>query len=335
MSDWQLENDFDLKPATERALNEREARLILAKNRIKMGIPYLDVALDGIRRNELLLLGASSGVGKTELASHIAKTNVEAGKRVHFVALEAEDAEIERRIIFKLIAHLYYSDKGRKKNIFLSYRDWVFGNLDHDLVYYETEAKRIFHEKYKLLTTIYRKKDFDVETFTRALMSFKHESDLVIVDHLNYFDYDERQTENVAITKIMKTLRDLVLISGVPIILVAHVRKRDRFSKGMMPGLEDFHGSSNIYKIATQAVILAPATTENPHPTKWPTLMRVAKSRVEGAVKNYVARVTFNSEVNAYESHYEMGYYRDGQETFEVIDNYDLLPRWARPKAGG
>ena len=59
------------------------------------GIKYLDAALHGIKPNDLILIGASSGAGKTELCTHIAKTNAKLGKRVRYIALEAEKNEIE------------------------------------------------------------------------------------------------------------------------------------------------------------------------------------------------------------------------------------------------
>jgi replicative DNA helicase len=321
----------DVRPSVERLEGERENRLTLARNRIKTGVPFLDKALGGMRRNDLLLVGGSSGGGKTELVSQIAKTNVEAGRRVHFFALEAEEREIERRILYKLIAQAFHKDPHRDKRLFISYRDWVFGELDNDVIEYETQAQRIFTEKYKGLHTIYRKGEFSVEEFERYLLAIKDETDLVIVDHLNYFDFDERINENLAVTQIVKKIRDLALITGVPIVLVAHIRKRDKRTAGILPELEDFMGSSNVYKIATQCVLIAGADSRhNPDPKRWPTYIRVAKNRIDGSLTRYMARIEFNSERNEYEPQYTLGRYSPGMETFEGIQNLDELPHWAR-----
>jgi replicative DNA helicase len=329
------ELDFNLVPeirsSVERLEGERENRLTLARDRIKTGVPFLDKALGGMRRNDLLLVGGSSGGGKTELVSQIAKTNVEAGRRVHFFALEAEEREIERRILYKLLAQAFYRDAGRDKRLFISYRDWLFGALDDLVVHYETEAQRIFSEKFRGLHTIYRTGEFSVTEFERYLLAIKDETDLVIVDHLNYFDFDERINENVAVTQIVKKIRDLALITGVPIVLVAHIRKRDKRAAGILPELEDFMGSSNVYKIATQCVLIAAAdSTHNPDPKRWPTYIRVAKNRVDGSLTRYMARIEFNSEKNEYEPTYTLGRYKPGMEAFEPIQNLDELPHWAR-----
>jgi replicative DNA helicase len=54
------------------------------------GVTYLDAALKGICPNDLILIGATSGAGKTELCAQIARINAKLGKRVNYIALEAE-----------------------------------------------------------------------------------------------------------------------------------------------------------------------------------------------------------------------------------------------------
>jgi replicative DNA helicase len=82
----------------DRIKGERAERLQLATRVLSFGVKFLDVALGGIMARDMVLLGAVTGAGKTTLASVIAETNVERGKRVHYFALEAEHGEIERRI---------------------------------------------------------------------------------------------------------------------------------------------------------------------------------------------------------------------------------------------
>jgi replicative DNA helicase len=323
--------DINVKSAADRVAGEREHRLDLARGLVKTGVPFLDKALKGLRRNDLLLVGASSGAGKTEFVSGVARANVAAGRRVHFFALEAEEREIERRILWRHIAQLFFSDPNRPR-VPISYADWLYGELDHVLERYETQAQRIFDERYKRLYTIYRRGEFDIQEYERTLMAIRDQTDLIICDHLNYFDFDDGMDENRATTQIMKKIRDLSLLTGVPQILVAHIRKKERKSKAIMPDLEDFMGSSNVYKIATQAVLIAGAPDQPSSPTRWPTYMRIAKSRTDGSLKRFVARCHFDSERNEYEPTFGLGHWRDGMEQFEPISEVSLMPRWAVPR---
>lgn len=329
MSEWEL--DLDIRSAADRLDGERDERLRLATSMIRLGVPFLDRATGGMRKTDLLLVGAYSGAGKTELVSTIARANVAKGKRVHFFALEAEEREIERRIIYKYLAKAFYDDPKRPK-VNLTYRNWLLGLVDNDVYGYETYAQKIFKERYGNLFTIYRKREFGVLDLERYLMFIKDKSDLVIIDHLSYFDFDDGKNENQAVTEVVKKIRDLALLTRLPIILVTHLRKKDRFSKAIAPSLDDVFGSSNVAKIATQAVLMASAQTTEPEasPTLWPTYIRIAKDRVDGSVTKYIARCNFDSARNEYEKDYTLSRWREGLEQFEPITNLDHLPRWAR-----
>ena len=56
--------------------------------------------------------------------------------------------------------------------------------------------------------------------------------------------------ENRAVKNIVKRIRDVSLAIGVPVIVVAHLRKKDRIPRPLAPDLDDFHGASDITKIA-------------------------------------------------------------------------------------
>jgi replicative DNA helicase len=330
MNEWDLE--IDIQSAADRAVNEREDRLVQARDLVKTGVPFLDACLLGMRKSDLLLIGGRSGGGKTELATQIAKVNAMRGKRVYYFALEAEDKEIERRIKYRLIAHFFFKDKNRPK-IEISYRDWLYGLLDAELAPYELEACKVIEAKYKTLYTIYRKKEFMVTHFERYMLAIKDQADLVIVDHLDYFDYEDSVEENKAKKKTVKAIRDLALLTKVPVVLIAHIRKKDRLNKAIMPDLEDFMGSSDVYKICTMAVLLAAYKKDGLANAKsWPTLMRVAKFRVDGSAERFLGKVYFDIDKNEYEQGYSLGLFRDGLETFEPIVDLGQTPKWARKK---
>lgn len=322
--------DFFMTPSKEKYRKGKERRLENLKNKLSFGVTFLDNALGGIRPNDLILIGARSGVGKTEIATHIAKQNIKNGKRVHFFALEAEDNEIEDRIRYKEMANLFFKDPYRP-NVKLSYSNWIEGHLEGHIDKYEDQAIKELENSPEKLSSFYRTNagDFTIKEFERYLMAIKSQSDLVIIDHLNYFDYDEKMAETVAVTQIVKKIRDLALLTGLPIILISHLRKRDRFDKGIVPDLEDFFGSSNVYKIATKAILLAPSS-DNPDSHRWSTYMRIGKNRIEGSATRFIAKCTFNSRENKYEPEYKLAKWKPGIEEFIPIDNVNDLPDWQR-----
>ena len=97
---------FFLK-ASDRFEKDFENRKSEHNNLLTFGVRYLDDAMKGISRNDLVLVGAPSGAGKTQFCVNLALKNSEQGKRVHYIALEAYEGEIERRLMFQTISNIY------------------------------------------------------------------------------------------------------------------------------------------------------------------------------------------------------------------------------------
>ena len=80
-------------------LEEAIERFSMKKNDLcSYGVPCLDHALGGIYKNDLVVVGADSGVGKSELVLNIAKYNASRGKRVVLYYLEGGHTEAMRRM---------------------------------------------------------------------------------------------------------------------------------------------------------------------------------------------------------------------------------------------
>ena len=331
-------NDFTLsllkglESSAHRIEAERPLRLDNASRCLSFGVSFLDECLGGIFPNDLIILGAKTGFGKSQLASLIAMHNIKAGKRVHFFALEAEEYEIERRIKYQLIADRFFSLFGNTKPkapFRLNYMDWYYGKFDQELDQIEKEVEAEF-DQFKNLITYYRQREFDIKEFQRITLSIKDETDLMIVDHLHYFDYDDRD-ENKAVKETVKGIRDLALITGKPVVLVAHVRKSDKKSKQLIPDLEDFHGSSDIGKIATKAITIAPCYDENATTIKR-TYFQVLKCRIDGSRAHLTALLAFNTQQHRYERAYYLGKLSQDGTEFNPF-KFNEMPDWAKNAA--
>ena len=319
---------LDFRTAPTRLTNERDERLERARKRLRYHHGFLDDVTRGIGANDLVLLGAETGAGKTDMATSIAKANARAGKRVFYFALEAEPKEIERRTKYALIVELAVKASDPRAAE-LTYIDWICGRADGVAAKYETAADAIVQEQLSTLHTYYRGAKFDLATLKKLFLAVQTQADLVVIDHLHYVDIDDDETENRGYKRIVQAIRGTAIDTGVPVILVAHLRKRDLRARQIVPHMEDFHGSSDLIKNATHAIQIAPAriiASPSQKPYLAPTFVHVPKDRHVGA-NHLVALCWFDRRYRTYLPSYTLGRLTDGGTNWEPIR--EGVPRWA------
>jgi len=147
-------------------------------------------------------------------------------------------------------------------------------------------------------------------------------ADLVIIDHLQYIDNDPDKSEYAQTSSTMKLIKDLTKIKKIPIVLVSHLRKKDRFRN--FPDNDDFHGSSNIAKEAETCIIIF--RNKQVHSNKSDTIIRVTKCR-HGSERQHMGRINFNPVKGTYDKEYTL-VYPDGKDLVEF--SLGDLPHWAR-----
>lgn len=321
---------------------ERTNRLNFNPSRAcHFGIKCLDDALPYIIPNELVVIGADSGIGKSEMAVQIAKHNAANGKNVYLFYLEGGEEEAIRRMKWIDILGIYYKNY-KSFGLEMSYAKWVTNNLKSPIIdQIEDELPDIYEKLYGNRLHIYtRTNQINADAVYNTLMNFwsgeqfnkkiMFNVDLIIIDHLHYFNLEEnvRGTEATQITSILKKIKEIPDFHNIPVILFSHLRKKSR-DRGM-PDQEDFHGSSNIPKIASTAVIISPSASETSNATNiYPTFFRIVKSRY-GIKANYCMRTDFNLNERSYGKDYELyGVDSFGKLTDEPIPKYNW-PKWAK-----
>lgn len=320
-----LKNDF--KSVSSRVADESKQREGISKKIMSFGIDFLDHATRGILPDDLVILGARSGAGKTQFCVNLALINSLMGKKVHMIALEASTLEIERRMKYLILAELFYSDKDRvKTDTAMNFINWYLGDHENTLAKYEDQARQRtgFLENF---FTFYKTDKFGIKELIESVESVFDETDLIIIDHVHYFDFDD-DNENKALREITKTVRKICQVIQRPIILVAHLRKRDKNNTEVAPGLDEFHGSSELTKIATKVISIGVGNMITPG--LFETYVRIPKCRIDGSVTRYAGKVIFNGRTNRYDSNYELG-------TISNSGSYDVVspektPPWARVK---
>ncbi len=208
----------------------------------------------------------------------------------------------------------------------MNYTDWLLGNCEKACGEFNGWADQQMLECLGSLRTFYRGAKFDADDLRAWILKIYAQTDLIIIDHLHYIDSDDKENEARGLGETVKTIRDVSLRIGKPIILVAHLRKRDQRAKQIVASLDDFHGSSNIVKICTQAIAFEHAAGIDA--TKWflsPTFMTVLKDRRAGAT-GFVAVTQFDRRVRGYADNYTLG--RIKESKWEQISPGDR-PGWA------
>lgn len=313
--------------APSRVVGELEDRHALAAKALRYHVPFLDDCLRALLTNDLVLLGAPSGIGKTDLALGIAASNAAQGRSVHYFALEAEPRELERRTKFAMLSREAYRTKHASAHD-MNYADWILGRCEHICRDLNRAVDQAILERLGSLWTYYRGANFYAKDLQREILAIHTVTDLIVVDHLHYIDSDD-ENEQKALGDTVKTLRDVALRIGKPVLLVAHLRKRTGGAKQIIATLDDFHGSSNIVKICTQAITIEHAASiESP---KWylaPTFMSVLKDRRGGAPR-VVAMTMFDRRTKGYLDTYTLGRVTKGGAEWEQI-NFDDKPSWAK-----
>ena len=312
------------KNAWERA-QETEKRLeFFRKEKLSYGIKFLDDALGGIMPVDLTLIGAPSGAGKTGFVTNLALANIRAGKKVHYIALEAYEGEIEDRIQYAILANIYFSDPNRKHARF-NMRNWREGKLKHIHLQYMKEFNEQI-ECLKNLETFYYGKRFGIDDFIRNAFLIEDDTSLIIVDHVHYFDIDD-ENENRGMKSLIKEIRNVQFGIKKPIVLVSHLRKPEKRNAELCADMYEFHGSSDLVKIATQVVTIGKG--DMPKPGVFESFIRIPKNRWDGGVTFYTGKVLFSLKKNAYEEQSKIGILTKGGTQWEELAE-ERLPDWAR-----
>lgn len=240
-----------------------------------------DKHLQWILPDELVVIAADTGSGKSEISYKIAVENAKKDKKVFLFSLEWSLEEIALREIQREIA--------KQKSInTVDYR-YNWGKHVKD----EEDAIRNYSDKVKKNLKVFNKKEKTTLWFIKELITkSKDRFDMFIIDHLHYISFDW-QNENKEISDIMRELKMLTDIIKKPVVLVSHLRKRNK-KISPIPTIDDLYGSWNIAKEATTILIicrddsdLMPAMYKKKH-ISWTRFMLV-KSRAWLPLMQFIA----------------------------------------------
>lgn len=288
------------------------------------GISYLDEKLHGIMRGDLILIGASSGAGKSSIANNIAFYNRDKGVKIALYSLEnfEDDLYMEK-------AWLYYINRTRQYD--LSLREFACGDVikrkDADKIILQ-EAQTYAEQAYKNIIIHTRETHFDLEKLCKYIKEDveKNNVQLVILDHLDYLDkMDESDSDITHMTLLMRTIRDLQDAYKIGFVAISHLRKGQNYGKEKMiiPTMDEFIGSSNKVKESTVVCLFSPDNEyneANPNSHLRGTFCCVRKNRF-GGYDNKASRLLFDRQRNEYLRSYELLVVNAGGTAVQTLSN--------------
>jgi len=297
------------------------------------GISCLDDCFVGIKKNDLIVCGAPSGTGKTEILTNIACNNASKGKKVYFFALESYPREIERRIAYKIASNKFFEDENRPK-IRISFMAYENNMVDKAFkpyaIFGETEAETLYRENLKIC--LRGKNGYNVNHFVEEFSELNLLADLILVDHINYFDQIGKMSEYENLTYAAKKINEMVNIHSVPVIVAAQLNRNWTKDKPIVPDLDSIHGTSNIAKEATKVFFITKNKSENQPRANYlsPTYIHAAKNRSNGDTNKYVLEVNFDFRNNSYEQNYFIGELSYDRTSINKYLQFENKPCWAK-----
>lgn len=246
----------------------------------------------GLRKGEMLLLTAGSGIGKSTSAREIAyKLKMKDGLKVGMVMLEENPKKTLRDLLsihMNKPLHLCWNEE-TKKTAYAEY-DKVFG--DGGFVIYDHFGSI---EGNNLLQTI------------RYLIVCE-ECDFVIFDHVTIavsgLD-DSLGDERKCIDRLMTNLRALIEETGAGIVVVSHLRKTDTkatpFEQGGNISMDDLRGSGSLKQLPDMILALERNQQAEEECARNTIRIRVLKNRFNGNT-GLAGKIRFNKSTNRIEN---------------------------------
>lgn len=234
--------DEALLEAFEAYINRKHSK---ADAGMRTGFMSLDKLIGGFKKGHLIILAASTSMGKTSFALNIAQNVVKRNEPVGIISLEMDAVEIvDRMIISESSVH-----------------GWKFAQGETS----DEEEQRIskaLDKLHGLPLLISDERGLSISQIRARLRKFKAQMgkmSLVIIDYLQLISLAEANpNESTArqVGQICVQLRNLASELECPIILLSQISRSFNTRQDKRPILSDLRDSGNIEEVADGVVFL-------------------------------------------------------------------------------
>jgi replicative DNA helicase len=228
-------------------------------------IEELDKLTTGIRKNELWVIGARPGVGKSALARQIALANASRGKRVVVFTIE-----MKAKQVLGCAVALY----GGGQIPYYKLRDARELTPAELLQVQEWTA-----EMCKLPLVLDDSSPSAAELAARGRLHAAKGADLFIVDYLQRVGGYARQSTLERVATASNTVCELAKSTGVPVIALSQLRKAPNGQEDREPTAEDLKETGEILQDAATVLLLHRPIEKEPNFRSRPAVMLVPKQR--------------------------------------------------------
>lgn len=223
----------------------------LSKNKgeitgIQTGFYKLDKITSGLHENELIILAARPGMGKTAFALNLATNIAMTGKTVALFNMEMS----AEQLVSRMLSSVGQIEGGKLKNGNLKNEDWkrvneAISRLADTKMYIDDTAGMTIGE---------------IRAKCRRLSSMKDGLDIVIVDYLQLIQGSERYKGNRVqeVTEISRNLKTLAMELKIPVIALSQLSRsvETKGRKDNRPILSDLRESGSIEQDADIVAML-------------------------------------------------------------------------------
>lgn len=170
----------------------------------------------GMTAGELIIVSGPPSAGKTQMATHWAYYNAKNKHKVLFVTMEMTKPQMTER--------------------FMGAAQSDLSELEHGIIEYQKEDELA-----------------SVDINYLVADAVKDGTELVVIDHLQYFSDDSDENEARQLGRICKDFKLAAVRYKVPVILIVHITK---LKDGKKPTGNDLRGSSLIRQHADQLILV-------------------------------------------------------------------------------
>lgn len=202
-------------------------------NGLRTEYPRLDHVLGGLRAEELIILAARPGAGKTAFAINLAVNVAHSGKHVAFFSLEMSNLQLTQRIM----ANVGMIDSHRLSTGYMGAEEWTATEQAQAIV---KNLNIIFDDSISNNVN-------DIRAKCRQLKS-KNKLDFVVIDYLQLLEGDVSRSmsrEN-EVAKNSRALKQLARELQVPVLCLSQLSRQVERRESKTPLLSDLRESGAI-----------------------------------------------------------------------------------------
>lgn len=210
------------------------------------GIRVLDAVIGGLQPT-LTLVGALPGVGKSALLATLTQSLARRGKKVGLVSLEDSASWLAWRLLSDEAKVDQFILRHKKLSAF-HYQQTVdgFGQM------------HLYADKVFLVDGADNGMNIDQVVAACNALVVLHGCEAIVVDHLGEISGNGDEARyDLEVSRHLSKLRGVANRYGVPMVVAAHLRRREGLGPGDMPKLSDFANSSGAERKARVALGLS------------------------------------------------------------------------------